>query len=158
VATRTADERCARGRQFAAIKLRPLCPLWPESPCPLPAGKSDFEGDWATGSVDDPQRTSGRRPVSNARCRHSGEFQWPSYFAKFSKFCALTWIKPCRGASMSAIRRKAMETTSGSTRESFLAALPSRDRKPNSTLEQSAMAAMSHHTGRGIRFQNAASV
>jgi len=55
-------------------------------------------------------------------------FQRPSDFAKLSRFCGLTSIKPCRGASISAIRRKAIETTRGSTRASFPAALPFRDR------------------------------
>ena len=56
------------------------------------------------------------------------EVQRPSDFAKLSRFCGLTSIKPCRGASISAIRRKAVATTIGSTRASLPAALPFRDR------------------------------
>ncbi len=55
------------------------------------------------------------------------EPQRPSDFAKLSRFCGLTWIKPCRGVSISAIRRRAIETTSGSTKASFPTS-PFRDR------------------------------
>ena len=42
-----------------------------------------------------------------------------SDLARLSRFCGLTYIRPCRGASISAIKRREIETTSGSTRASF---------------------------------------
>ena len=54
------------------------------------------------------------------------EVQRPSDLARFSRFCGLMRIKPCRGASMSAIRSQAIEMTNGSTTASFLG--PFRDR------------------------------
>jgi hypothetical protein len=53
-------------------------------------------------------------------------------------------------------QKKAMETTSGSTKASFPGALPFRARYPISTFDQGTMAPMSHHVARRIRFQNAA--
>src|SRR6202040_238978 len=50
--------------------------------------------------------------------RHD-ELQCPSDLARLSRFCGLTCIRPCRGASMSAIKSKEIATTSGRTRASF---------------------------------------
>src|SRR5216684_4367658 len=63
--------------------------------------------------------------TKNARLPRE-EVQRPSALARLSRFCGLIRIKPCLGASISAIRSKAIEMTKGSTVASFLT--PFRDR------------------------------
>src|ERR1017187_4484637 len=74
--------------------------------------------------------------------------------SRLTRFCGTTWMNPLRGLSMSAMRRKDMETTSGSMKSMMPFAL--RAPYPTSTLQQTAMAIIKAHADDGIRFHHAA--
>ena len=65
---------------------------------------------------------------------------------------------PPRGLSMSAIRKKEMDTTSGKTNIRVRSALACRAPKPTNKLQQMAIAAIIPQAAGGIRFHHAACV
>jgi len=77
---------------------------------------------------------------------------------RLRRFCGITRIRPQRGLSMSAMRRNAIETTSGRTRSKIDFGLSFLAPKPTSNLEQMAIATIKPHAAIGMRFHHAACV